>query len=310
MGHLRRLVVAAMAVVAAVVGFAFAGPAAAAHHRPDAHAAIVGGAPAQAGSWPWLAHISYALGGGSYDVCTGTVVAANLVLTAAHCAETLPGGVLNSAGRYTVVTGTLDWADAAARHVSAVTDVITHTTENYTATSSSGGVNGVNVIGDAALLELATPTTAPPITLADGADRSLLDGGTGGQIAGWGLVTAANPGSAAHGLRFAPTVIQSADYCAQYLSTFNADAQVCAIDAPRDTATTCSGDSGGPLVARARNSRWIQVGITSSGLNDCDPTLPAYFTRVDYVAAWVRRWIAALPARTRARASAAATPAA
>ena len=50
-------------------------------------------------------------------------------------------------------------------------------------------------------------------------------------------------------------------------------------------------------MTQAPNATWIQVGITSSGLNNCDPTVPGYFTRVDYVDAWVQSWIAALPPR-------------
>ena len=192
----RRRIAAALSLAAVAAGvFALPGPAVAAQHRPRAHAAIVGGTTAAPGSLPWLAFISYKVGNGLYEGCSGTVVAPNLVLTAAHCVETLPAGVLDNASGFAIVTGSLDRTDTATRQVSAVTKVITHAASSYTTTSLSGAT-GLNVIGDAALLVLATPTTAPAITLASGSNLSLLDAGTGGEIAGWGLTNAADPTSA------------------------------------------------------------------------------------------------------------------
>ena len=66
------------------------------------------------------------------------------------------------------------------------------------------------------------------------------------------------------------------------------------IDTPTDLTSTCSGDSGGPLVAQAPGSAWIQVGITSTGPQNCTPAAPDYFTRVDSIQPWVEGWIAAL----------------
>src|SRR5947209_486773 len=69
---------------------------------PIAHASIIGGQLAQAGTFRWMAYVidqrREALG-----QCTGTVVAANLILTAAHCAENTETGVVNEPSGYTVV---------------------------------------------------------------------------------------------------------------------------------------------------------------------------------------------------------------
>src|ERR1700729_4084165 len=48
---------------------------------------IVGGSPASAGSFPWLAFVTYNAGGGTGFTCSGTVVSPNVVLTAGHCGE-------------------------------------------------------------------------------------------------------------------------------------------------------------------------------------------------------------------------------
>ena len=219
MARLRSSIIVALGVAAVVAG-SLPGSAAA-RHGLRSHAAIVGGTTAPAGTWPWLAYIVDNLGNGSYEACTGTVVAPNLVLTAAHCVETLPGGVLDDASGFYVVTGSLDWTDSAARQVSAVTEVISH------ATSTFSGTNGTNIIGDAGLLVLATPTTAPPITLASSSDLSLVNPGTGGDLAGWGLTSAGDATSTPAALQEGPTVIQAATFCSYHLATFNSAAQLC-----------------------------------------------------------------------------------
>src|ERR1700685_328359 len=61
---------------------------------PSANAAIIGGAPAQAGTFASVAEI-LDIRGGEIGQCTGTVVAANLVLTAGHCAENVKTGIAN-----------------------------------------------------------------------------------------------------------------------------------------------------------------------------------------------------------------------
>src|SRR5580704_767918 len=61
-------------------------------HAPLAKAAIIGGAPAQAGMFASVAEI-LDIRGREVGQCTGTVVAANLVLTAGHCAENVKTGI-------------------------------------------------------------------------------------------------------------------------------------------------------------------------------------------------------------------------
>lgn len=249
---------------------------------------IVGGAPAESGSWPWLAFIHDNLGGGSYESCTGTVVASNLILTAAHCAEDVTTGVLDDASGFTVSTGCLDRSESAACQVSNVTELVPHVTLPETTP-----LGGINVIGDAALLVLATPTTAPAITLADSNDLALIEPRTGADIAGWGLTDKSDQSSQPTELQDASTVIQDTAYCEANSVYFNPFAQLCTVDAPFDDTSICNGDSGGPLVVDDGGT-WVEVGVTSTSENSCDPTRPDVFTRVDYVESWVQSWIVAL----------------
>jgi secreted trypsin-like serine protease len=139
---------------------------------PLAHATVIGGSPAEPGTFPSLAFV-IDVKGALADQCTGTVVAANLVLTAAHCAENMQTGDLNR-GDFEVVTGAVEW-DAPARQLSGVSRVIIYPQFSRRLDD-----------GDAALLVLSTPTTAPAITLATAANAGWVHAGTAGTIAGWG----------------------------------------------------------------------------------------------------------------------------
>jgi trypsin len=279
--------------VAALAAVLLALPVAAGAHakpRHRAHAAVVGGTTAPAGSWPWLAFIDDQLGPDDEELCSGTVVAPNLVLTAAHCAEDLSTSpaTVDDPSNFTVITGSLDRTDAATSQVSQVTQLATHAA--FTETTTSGGVT---VIGDAALLVLATPTTAPPITLANSTDVAVTQPGVLAYVAGWGLTDPLDQSSLPDVLQSAPTVVQSAQYCEAHSPYFSSVAQVCTVDAPTYATSICGGDSGGPLVAEMPNSTWVQIGITSTDTNDCDTAEPDTFTSVAYVDPWVQSWITA-----------------
>jgi trypsin len=284
-----RVVVAALAAVLLVLPVAAGAHVQPAPHRakPHAHTAIVGGVPAPAGSWPWVAYIIDQVSPSEVETCTGTVIAPNVILTAAHCAEDVSTSTLDDPSNFAVVTGSLDWTDAATRQVSAVSELIVHT---YVALTVQD--YGINIIGDAALLVLSTPTTAPPIALADSSDLALIQPGVAADFAGWGLTDGSDQSSSPDALQEASTVVQSDLYCTSIDAYFASTAQLCTLDVPADDTGTCSGDSGGPLVAQTTNGTWVEIGLTSTGT--CNPALPDTFTRVDYISAWAQSWITAV----------------
>ncbi len=233
-----------------------------------------------------MAFVAYYQNGEIDFACSGTVISPNVVLTAGHCGEDEDTGVPYQASGYAVVTSSLDWSDAASRQVSTVSRVIVF--PGYDPTIKDDG--------DAALLVLSAPTSAPSIPLAsDPGDLALLDPGTGADIAGWGetafapLVTQ---------LQWGQDVVQSPSYCAQEAAVMGAGFddlyQTCAIDAPSDADGTCSGDSGGPLVAQRPDETWVEIGVTSLGPADCYTGLPDFFTRADAIESWADSWIAAV----------------
>jgi secreted trypsin-like serine protease len=241
-----------------------------------AHAAIVGGQAAMSRSLDSLALVSDQVPA-AQNRCTGTVVAPTVVLTAGHCVESERGAIYSESG-YRVVTNSLTLHDPG-RERSSVSRVLVE--PRFDPRSGSD---------DAALLILATPTTAPPMALASSADAPSLYAGMLAVIAGWGRTSYSRPGVSPV-LRWAPTVVQSDSWCTQYASDFLSDAQLCAIDASDQPTAPCKGDSGGPLIV-SENGRPLEIGITRSSAANCSPHGPALFTRIDVLSTWLNNAIA------------------
>jgi secreted trypsin-like serine protease len=250
-----------------------------------AHAAIIGGHLADTGTFPWLAYIADFRSSEEVGLCTGTVVASNLILTAAHCVEELETGIVHEPSGFRVVTGNVDWA-SSPRQISTVSRVIV-----------DPDFDRETLSGDAALLALETPTTAPVIPLASWpSDREAIEAGTPAIIAGWGK-TFYEQESLPETLRWAETVVQGPEWCthnASYIGApFDQGTELCAIDPPSDETGVCYGDSGGPLIALASGSV-VEIGITSHIQDECLTTYPDVFTRADSISSWVNTWIEAL----------------
>ncbi len=286
-GAAVRTVLAVAALATAVLAATIAVPSAAgasggaprAPRRHSAHVAVIGGQSAAPGTFPWMAYVLDFRGAG-VGQCSGTVVAPNLVLTAGHCAENVQTGVVNEASGYRVTTGNVDWAaPETERQVSDVTRVIVcpcfdrHTD-----------------VGDVALLQLSTPTTAPAVTLA-----SSPPAGTAALLAGWGE-THSKQHTPVEQLRWAPTVVQHAEVCEREASPFSPASEACTIDPPGRQTGACNGDSGGPLLVPEPSAvgGLVQIGVASHVYNECATTSPSVFTRADAVSAWVRGWAQAL----------------
>lgn len=260
---------------------AFAGSAGAASIRPPhwrARAAVFGGKPAHAGSYPWVAHITYARPEGDRAAsCTGTVIAPTLVLTAAHCAVDLRTHATLSASGYQVTTGILDLHDVGGQD-SAVIHVI-----------PCPCFDPMTLVGDAAILQLAEPVSAPPVALATEA----LEGQQEALVAGYGITTARSH-QISEQLMYAVTTIRPAKFCARHAMPYNAYDELCTQSSSADASGTCKGDSGGPLLVEDVAGWPVEAGVTSYGDQRCNTTSPGFYTSVAALAGWLRGWIAAV----------------
>jgi hypothetical protein len=269
-------------VVLAALLLAASTAAATATAAPAATTSVVNGEQAVRASFPSLAFV-YFREGSEGEACSGTVVAGNVILTAAHCVLDEERGILRSPAGFRVVTGNVEW-ESSERVVSSVSAVAID--PEYTPSGENAHW------ADAAVLQLSHAITAPPVKLAG---SEVWAPGTGAMIVGWGKLSP-GPGGPASVLHYGPTTVQSAAYCGSRASHFHADGQVCVLDAAAPYDSVCNGDSGGPLLIAdpGAPTEPLEIGIASYIVSEsCSPSSPQYFTRADLVAPWVAAEIAA-----------------
>jgi trypsin len=270
------LLLVALAVLAIGAPIAFASHG---HRGPSAHAAIVGGAPAQAGTFPALAYVVDFQGTVAYQ-CTGTVIAPNLVLTAGHCAENMRTGTPFSPSGYRVVVGAVEPL-LPGLPVSTVLGVIVYPSLNRKLDD-----------GDAALLVLSTPTAAPPVKLASAAFAKHLAGGEPATIVGWGRTSYEQTSLTEH-LQSAGTAVQSGKWCKRNARPFYERGEICTISPPSYSTGLCEGDSGGPLLVSGPSGEAVEVGVADHVYEKCSTRRPSVFASVGALSSWIQSWMLA-----------------
>lgn len=237
---------------------------------------IVGGQEADPGEWPWQVALVQS-GGDTYNgqFCGGSLIAANWVLTAAHCVYTSDTGDLD------VVAGIHDLVTPDPGFVRVqLAEIIVHT----------GWDNGTKD-NDVALLRLATPiperagsASQLPIQyvhLVAGAIGPLTGATT--TVTGWGNRT---PGGSDYPARLHEVevlVIANGDCSGAYSNL--TDNMLCA-GVPGGGKDSCQGDSGGPLVYN-NSGEWQQAGIVSFGIGCAEADYPGVYTRVSRYVDWI-----------------------
>lgn len=226
---------------------------AAAASAPD----IVGGGLAEPGEWPWQVALLYKAN--NIQFCGGSLIAPDLVLTAAHCLQR--GSTERVADRISVWVGAHDLTELEQGQIIDISYAALHT--NY---------DPYTLDYDIALLRLAEPAqlsaTVQLVQLATRADEDRYRPGTVAAVTGWGSL--ASGGQYPDILHEVSVGIVDQNSCNTAYSTlfdipdYITDRMICA-GFPEGGKDSCQGDSGGPLVVPDGMGGWLQVGIVSWG---------------------------------------------
>ena len=223
---------------------------------------VIGGAPSSDGKFPGVGALMYEFGDGPQPGCTGTLIAPDAVLTAAHCVD--PD--LVGAG----VPGFTFALDATAPGVVVVPGRAAFKHPQFQLVNPGAGLGEFFDVG---IVLLAEPVTdVAPVRMPRPADVVEIVEGLDLEIAGYGRI---DNNSDEFGILFdARTKLISLN--ATEIQVGNGSPQ------PQN----CNGDSGGPGFATVGGTRRV-VGIVSRSFNGPECTMGGIDTRVDAYLAFI-----------------------
>lgn len=226
--------------------------------------------------------------------CGGTLIAANVVLTAAHCVSTTSGAPANQAfvDALGVMVGRSATNDPGWQRFEALS-FLRH--PSYDHETSDHDLALVRLTGE------VPSSVASPIHVVQAGEDFLWGaggGGVSGWIAGWGdrcNLCSDYPIT----LEQASVPLRADSECtANHGSDFHASTMVCA--GVRNSVDACQGDSGGPLVVSDGSNGYRQVGVTSWGIG-CASQYYGVYTRTAAYRGWIDdtlvAWNGSLPPR-------------
>jgi trypsin len=226
---------------------------------------IVGGEPVTEGQLPYQIQLRWQ---GRF-ICGGSIIGANLVLTAAHCV------VGDPASDITVIGGKHQReVQGANEQLKNVMSIVVH--QQY---------DDFNLFNDIALLHLESDfdlsgmyvkAVALPPPMFQAYPGNII-------VSGWGALT--QGGSLADILQFVALPTVSDETCqSNYPQETVLESMLCAgLDA--GGKDSCQGDSGGPLVTDATPP--VLVGVVSWGYGCAQAGYPGVNTEVSYFINWI-----------------------
>ncbi|NYH77946.1 secreted trypsin-like serine protease [Actinopolyspora biskrensis] len=252
---LRAVVLAVVVLVSGAQHAAVAAVSGTEHNGPRAR--VVGGETTRLGEAPWVAALTDRSGG---QFCGGTLVAADKVVTAAHCTMDPANETPRSVRNLRVVLGRKDLRTGTGRAVE-VERVWRHPRyEHFT----SGF--------DVAVLTLSREVATRPVELVEAGEKAPYAPGTTGSVYGWGRTGESAPASPV--LRSVRLPVMENSRCARAYESFDSGKMFCA-GYPEGGKDACAGDSGGPFIVRGR-----LVGVVSYGNGCARSGFPGVYTRL------------------------------
>lgn len=248
---------------------------------------IIGGTAPSQKRFPYYTYVMIGTGYGKSSACGGSLIAADVVLTAAHCLESDAyfGGSVLGVDVY-VNSTTAKYSEY--EYFRAGIDWVVHPDRDPEKLSN-----------DIALIFLDTPVTGVPLVKinrdasipVDVNPSALTAIGRGADIANSADIDFFFPD-----YTFPDQLMQVAIYpvpiapCRRtHGSYYVGESNLCAGSGGDELKGACYGDSGGPVVMKKSSAQKdVQVGIVSWGSAGCsDADKPEVLTRVSYFAGWI-----------------------
>ena len=234
--------------------------------------AVVGGSNAGPNEFPSVSEVIIAKG----FLCTGTLIAPDVVLSAGHCGSITGGAGVASPASYPpqLIDVYIGSNKPGQGERVPVSRVIAH--PSYLLSDGY----------DISILKLSRASTKAPTPVSGAAEESLWAPSTMETIVGFGATE--EGGDTPDTLQKAQVPITTDAYCANAYDSFEAQTQICA-GYPEGGVDTCQGDSGGPMFGTTAAGVRRLVGATSWGEGCARPGKPGVYARVADTT--LREWI-------------------
>ncbi|KAL4428598.1 hypothetical protein ABPG77_008910 [Micractinium sp. CCAP 211/92] len=243
--------------------------------------AIVGGTRAPRGRYPWVASLRVNNGSLAH-FCGASLVAPQIVMTAAHCLVEANGSW--SVAMYSFPQVRLGgWElNGGVYEAHEVLRACVH--ESY---------NAVTNANDVALLLLNSTSKLTPVKLPPSTPDPAVPNGTPLRTLGWGALWQSGP--LARNLM--EVGLDSISNCNRWIPRNQLDRSMVCAGSPRYGKDACQGDSGGALFRPGANaSSDLQLGIVSWGYGCAWEGAPGVYSNVPYLSSWVRQKVTLLQA--------------